>query len=336
MSVAMIIAVAALALDTSDLSAMKAESRASAQAPRSDAKRASLMERYQAMRERWQRLRERWQRGLHTEADALHRCPESLLRAHAHANAVAMAMQHRRHGVHTPMMPGVNMREYFQSHWNVGTPEGADCQRVRRIGPRGDGGKLLCLDAIPPPGTPCSVISVGVGGAPNEPPDFRWEVDLHRQFPNCTIDVYDGTNFGRGAIRNAPPFIHFHPVNFDERTWMKHHGQVIDIFKIDCEGCEFTAVPSFVEHLCPEQFMIEVHAGLPSLHARADKLMSTLNRTHGIFYKEPNIQHSDGTCLEFAWRRREDVPQSSACAAAVRRRRSGRGESLRSWETGWM
>jgi len=218
----------------------------------------------------------------------------------------------------------VNMREYFQGNWNPGTWEGADCLRQRRVGPLGDGGKMLCYDAAPKPMEPCHVISVGVGGAPGQPPDFRWEIDLHRRFPACRFDVYDGTNFGRGAITNAPSFVNFHPVNFDMQTWKKHEGQRIDVFKIDCEGCEFTAVPAFVHNLCPEQFMVEVHSGNPSMLEKTRSMMAALNRTHGIFYKEPNIQHSDGTCIEFAWRRRQNTPhQTAACIAAAEKRQGG-------------
>ena len=35
--------------------------------------------------------------------------------------------------------------------------------------------------------------------------------------------------------------------------------------------------------------------------------MKAVNRTHGIFYKEPNLQYSDGTCVEFAWRKRKNA-----------------------------
>ena len=38
-----------------------------------------------------------------------------------------------------------------------------------------------------------------------------------------------------------------------------------------------------------------------------EKLMRAINKTHGIYYREPNIQHSDGTCIEFALRRRGGV-----------------------------
>jgi len=198
-----------------------------------------------------------------------------------------------------------NMREYFQGHWNAGTNVGYDCARMRRFGPEGDGGKVVCIDALPEAAAPCNVISVGVGGDPGKPPDFRFEMDLHARLPQCRIEVYDGTNFGRGTITNVPDGITFFPENFNPDTHTRYAGRHVDIFKIDCEGCEFRAVLPFVENVKPEQMMIEVHGrsdfGRPhDVH----RLMKGLNQSYGIFYREPNIQHSDGTCIEFAMRRR--------------------------------
>ena len=36
----------------------------------------------------------------------------------------------------------------------------------------------------------------------------------------------------------------------------------------------------------------------------ADALLRKLNTTHGIYYREPNMEHSDGGCIEFALKRR--------------------------------
>ena len=195
-----------------------------------------------------------------------------------------------------------NMREYFQSHWNPGTFEGFDCARMRRVGPPGDGGKMVCYDAIPMPPSECFVLSVGVGGDPGQPPDFRFEVDLHRRFPHCSIHVYDGTNFGRGAIKNAPRFVKFYPENFAASTADRYRTKKVDLFKIDCEGCEFSTIQPVLDKVQIEQFNLEVHGA--NRHGEVARLMGGINRTHGIYYKEPNIQHSDGTCIEFAFRHR--------------------------------
>lgn len=65
--------------------------------------------------------------------------------------------------------------------------------------------------------------------------------------------------------------------------------------------------------LLDAQVLLELHGSrdyLPSTdapEAAVEKLMRAINKTHGIYYREPNIQHSDGTCIEFALRRRGGV-----------------------------
>eukprot|EP00966_Prymnesium_polylepis_P254849 5888302-Prymnesium_polylepis.1 len=80
-----------------------------------------------------------------------------------------------------------------------------------------------------------------------------------------------------------------------------------------------------MENLETEQVMLELHAGPEELmhlvrnssrlrgrygHDFAegpravDELLGMLNKTHGMYYREPNMQFSPGTCIEFAWRRR--------------------------------
>ena len=193
-------------------------------------------------------------------------------------------------------------RAYFQEHWHPGTDAGADCARMHRTGPPGDGGKMICLDAVPAPSEPCFVLSVGVGGLPGRPPDFRFALALHEQMPHCRIHVYDGTNFGRGVITNAPPFVHLFPENFTPETWQRYKQKRVDMFKIDCEGCEFNCIPPMLANVDVDLIMVEVH---PFRDIQTiDRFMKTLTTKHGIYYREPNIQHTDGTCIEFALRRR--------------------------------
>jgi len=182
---------------------------------------------------------------------------------------------------------------YFQRSWHAGTDEGVDCATLRRVGPRGDGGKALCLDGgLDARGL---VVSVGVGN------DWGFETALHRLCPTCPIEVFDGTNFGFGPAR-PPAFVDFHDEDFTPETWRRFVGRRVEVLKIDCEGCEFSSLPPFVERLSPRLILVEIHGN--GHEDEADALLRKLNTTHGIYYREPNMEFTDGGCIEFAMKRR--------------------------------
>ncbi|CAJ1959237.1 unnamed protein product [Cylindrotheca closterium] len=76
----------------------------------------------------------------------------------------------------------------------------------------------------------------------------------------------------------------------------------IDIFKIDCESCEWD---TFEEWLDPatmprlQQILIELHRSPPT---KVLPFFDTLRaKGYVTFHKEPNIQHSQGNCIEYAF-----------------------------------
>jgi hypothetical protein len=158
---------------------------------------------------------------------------------------------------------------------------------------------MLCLDTLPAPHERCLVISVGSAG------DFGFEAALHRQLPHRSVHVHDGSNFGRGPIRNMPTFVNFFSEDFGAHTRRRYANvSQVDVLKVDCEGCEFEAVVPFIDRVPTQSLLVKIHGG-PHRRDDVQRLMTRLNRTHGIYYREPNIEHSDGTCIEFALRLRK-------------------------------
>lgn len=213
-----------------------------------------------------------------------------------------------------------DLRIYLQSHWKPGAPDGGQCHFLRRLGGTsasgGDGAKMVCESAISK--QDCSVVSVGSDN------DFSFEIGLHQQYPWCEIHTIDGT------VEKPlnPPFVHFHKRNFDPakaplhfsflRPYLlntKHQMQrqwPLTLLKIDCEGCEFEGLVTFLQQVCVMQIVIEVHgckrdASYATRLDRTQKVevfMSAVNLSYAIVAVEPNMLWSDGTCIEYTMLRR--------------------------------
>ena len=140
---------------------------------------------------------------------------------------------------------------WFQSYWEPCVA----CVDEERIGPIGDGGKWICNPVQEFEKNKCLVISVGSYN------DFRFEYDIVRRF-GCVVHVFDHTS--NPPRRKGHQFnnIFFHPVglgvqnstnildlrsmiNFSiEKSQFVANFNQVDLLKIDCEGCEISALTS--------------------------------------------------------------------------------------------
>jgi hypothetical protein len=80
-----------------------------------------------------------------------------------------------------------------------------------------------------------------------------------------------------------------------------HEGKVIDLLKIDCEGCEMTTFGTwFDEQTIIRQIQIEVHGGTAG--GSALRFFQFLRQKgYVIFHKEPNTIGCRGDCVEYSF-----------------------------------
>lgn len=150
---------------------------------------------------------------------------------------------------------------YFNRTWLPAVHSlGQACRTMHRIGAplnikdgSGDGGKTLCEAErlLSPPG--CLVVSVGISS------DTRFESNLHQFQPNCRVIGYDGT-LTPAMTAAVPSFVELRPTNFAIDSWKNFTRRAhVNLLKIDCEGCEYSALVPWVEHVCTDQITVEVH-----------------------------------------------------------------------------
>jgi hypothetical protein len=116
--------------------------------------------------------------------------------------------------------------------------------------------KVACGPAAKTLRSPCSVISVGSNG------EAAFETAIHTIAPQCTIDVWDGTlNAAKRARVPKYSNLHFVARNFKPDSHLQYAGRRrISLLKMDCEGCEIDSLHKFLEAICTDQVIVEVHA----------------------------------------------------------------------------
>ena len=129
---------------------------------------------------------------------------------------------------------------------------------------------------------------------------------------HCEIHTFDPAARFRAK---APPGVTYHAWGFTSEQEAKkgnfktmkqtvkelnHTGRTIDIFKIDCEGCEWTTFGGwFSAGAILRQILVEVHK-TPRDKA-PNFFLSMQEAGYVTFHKEPNIQFGGGKCVEYAF-----------------------------------
>ena len=180
------------------------------------------------------------------------------------------------------------------------------CQHERQIGGLGDGGKWVC-DPFRIPKETCLVYSVG---SKNK---FNFEEGVLQHISgNCEIHTFDPTSGDSPSTR--PSVVKFHPwgvgnkTEVNEKGWhmktvadiiqlLGHQNRTIDIFKMDCEGCEWDTYKDWNNNSNIRQVLLEMH-GIK----QSRQLLTSMKAHHwAVFHKEPNTKGCGGRCIEYAF-----------------------------------
>lgn len=202
---------------------------------------------------------------------------------------------------------------WFQNHYE---PDFA-CRHERRIGSLGDGGKWVCDPYRISKKKDCLVYSVGSNG------DASFEAAIQKDIgQHCEIHTFDFGDYNETVVQQAPG-VHYHQWGLGTKNegnlktlketvrLLGHANRTIDLFKIDCEGCELTSFASWFESgAILKQILLELHSWGKGPRAPAeiqnpqttDMFERLYKEGYVIFHKEPNLlAWGAWKCIEYAF-----------------------------------
>jgi len=189
-----------------------------------------------------------------------------------------------------------NSRFFYEQHYEADFV----CQHERRIGKLADGGKWVCDPHRIAKQDSCLVYSIGSNN------DFSFEEAVLRDIgSHCEIHTFDYDDYNEGAKKAG---VHYHQMGFgldgvsedpdmegskfkSLKTIVKelgHEGRTIDIFKIDCEGCEWSSYESWFDaDVTLKQIQVEVHRTI--LPVTKNFFDTMYKNNYVVTHKEKNI-----------------------------------------------
>ena len=215
-------------------------------------------------------------------------------------------------------------RSWYQNNWD---PDFA-CFAEDKLGDTGDGHKWVCdphrIEEQSRRGRKCIVYSIGSSGR------FGFERAVQERMPSCEIHTFDFFDYSRSIPRDLK--IHFHAwglepsydvtllvdqgFSYNRMAWrdinrgefktiaqtmqeLGHEGKTIDLFKIDCEGCEWFSYKDWIsDSVDIRQILVEAH----EVPVNANEFFQDVHDAKFVlFHKEANIQYSGGGCIEFSF-----------------------------------
>eukprot|EP00594_Rhizosolenia_setigera_P008829 CAMPEP_0178972462 /NCGR_PEP_ID=MMETSP0789-20121207/21031_1 /TAXON_ID=3005 /ORGANISM="Rhizosolenia setigera, Strain CCMP 1694" /LENGTH=334 /DNA_ID=CAMNT_0020659921 /DNA_START=22 /DNA_END=1026 /DNA_ORIENTATION=- len=207
---------------------------------------------------------------------------------------------------------------WYQNNWE---PD-FSCKHERRVGDLGAGSRWVCdphriprvaQDRVDNGGNPCLIYTVGNMG------NLKFEYKLREMLgkETCEIHVFDNSyHFDKYKTMDGLEGVQFHPWSLEgshkttnARHYMTlqetvealgHKKRVIDIFKIDCEKCEWDTFRDwFNSDVVMMQILVEVHG---SPNPEANEFFETMQKFNYVTtHKEPNTHFSGGRCQEYSF-----------------------------------
>ena len=166
-------------------------------------------------------------------------------------------------------------------------------------------------------GEGCLVYSVGSNG------DFSFEEAIGNLYGDlCEIHTFDPKDYSAQVPESIKDIVRFHAWGIKSEIEMgnetvitnklgpfhsllntidtlEHTNRTIDIFKIDCEGCEWSVYKDWLAANADiRQIMVELH-NVPK--ESLDLFGAMEEAGYVIFHKEPNTLGCQGNCIEYSF-----------------------------------